>query len=514
MLFGRKSESPFVMVPVRKITTHRYQMRRQLCKDVVDALAESIRKNGLICPIVLRPLGNEYELICGQLRLLACRRAGLEDVPALVRDLSETEALELALQDNLMRCELSLVERAEAFESFAANVPEAQREAVAEKLGLGRGFPDLSRRIVMLPQLLKEALMMGLMSLPHATELAKIPDAKLLEQTVAQVRKDDLSAKATARLVEEVLNEEVRKARRAQSEAIARADDLIDPVAKLLDDFSRDEPLDYNVLRTVVSRLRAAMRKVPGEMLDLSYSEVPEKYLPRHCLNVAKLAMYVGKNYGYDDSDIAMLGICGLLHDVGMVRVSQSVFYKHDELDERERTEVIGHPRGGSALLSKEVLLEDVVAEVCEKHHERLDGTGYPEGHGASTGGVHTFVKIINIVDSYEAMISPRTYKRHMTPHAAMRQIVREADSGGFDKTVARAFLKCMSVYPVGSFVKLSSGESGVVIAPNPDYDERPVIKLVTGVDGKAVNPPMIIELSKWPDRRVAEVLESAPIPL
>src|SRR5574338_1488938 len=137
-------------IPLDLIDPNSFQPRTLLSADGLDELANSIRSSGLIQPILLRPAGERYELIAGERRWRAAGKAGLEQVPAIVRDIDDGEALELALAENLLREELNPIEIARAYERLQQQF-HLTHEQIAERLGINRTTVTNTIRLLGLP---------------------------------------------------------------------------------------------------------------------------------------------------------------------------------------------------------------------------------------------------------------------------------------------------------------------------------------------------------------------------
>ncbi|MBI4613148.1 MAG: HD domain-containing protein [Planctomycetes bacterium] len=270
-------------------------------------------------------------------------------------------------------------------------------------------------------------------------------------------------------------------------------------------DISQGYPfLDYEHLRSLVRKLIVGLRGDPGALFDLAYY-TNNTYLKNHSLNVAKLAIYLGLGCGYPDSVLEVLGISALLHDIGMAKVPDSILCKPSSLSRDEWKELRKHPDHGEDLFRKIEtsgdLASHVVATVAREHHERADGSGYP--YGKTSPDLHEFSKIISIADSYEAMTSPRAHRSGLYPHEAMKALIRETRSGKYDEGLVKVFVRSMSIYPIGSYVRLSTGEVARVVASSQSSVQRPIVRIVQGPDGRPPARPAYLDLSIEEDVRI-----------
>ena len=128
------------------------------------------------------------------------------------------------------------------------------------------------------------------------------------------------------------------------------------------------------------------------------------------------------------------------------------------------------------------------------EHHEKPDGTGYP--HGKQKEEIHLYARLINVVDTYGAMVSPRAHRLPMLPHQAMKVVMDDGAKGMLDWDIVHAFVKAMSVYPVGSYVQLEGGEIARVVRASSEIPEKPVIAVVADAQRFLFKTPVEIDLA------------------
>jgi len=186
------------------IDAHPAQPRRHFDPAAMDELTESVRVHGVLQPIIVRPLGGRYQVVAGERRLRAAVRAGLERVPAVVRDLSDAEVAEVALVENLLREDLNPLEEAEALRRLIEEFGLTQEEVAAH---LGRSRPAIANalRLLQAGPALREALARGEVTAGHARALLALPDEELQAEGVARIRRRGWSVRETERWVRRVV---------------------------------------------------------------------------------------------------------------------------------------------------------------------------------------------------------------------------------------------------------------------------------------------------------------------
>lgn len=191
-----------VLVAVGQIRPNPFQPRKEIAPAQLQALAESIRKQGVLQPIVLRPKGEAYELIAGERRWRASQMAGLNVIPSVVRDATDAEMLELALVENIFREDLNAIDRALAYRRYSDEF-QLSPEDIAARLGEDRTTVTNYLRLLELPGEVKAWVAEGKLAMGHARCLLAIRSPSELVRLAKQVIDEDLSVRAVEKLVRE-----------------------------------------------------------------------------------------------------------------------------------------------------------------------------------------------------------------------------------------------------------------------------------------------------------------------
>ena len=194
-------ELPVTMLPLHQIEPNRQQPRRAFDEDALETLAESIRQHGILQPLAVRRLDSGfYQIIAGERRWRAARRAGLEELPVVVLDVNDTQVLELALVENLQREDLNPIEEAEGDRQLMEEFGLTQ-EAAAARVGRSRPAVANALRLLQLPESVKAMVEDGRLSEGHARALLQLPAGPVLEETAETVVRRSLSVRETEALV-------------------------------------------------------------------------------------------------------------------------------------------------------------------------------------------------------------------------------------------------------------------------------------------------------------------------
>lgn len=194
------------LIPVAEIFQNPYQPRRYFDHEQMEELKRSVTSYGVIVPIVARKTDYGYEIVCGERRVRACKELSIASIPAIIRDLSPAEMLELAFIENAHRENLSVVEEAESYGRIQNEFQSLSEKELAQKLGKSVEFIQMMRRIMGYSPVVKKALMMELITTAHAEILSKLPDDEAMLVALKIIRDNKLSSEETALLVDSILD--------------------------------------------------------------------------------------------------------------------------------------------------------------------------------------------------------------------------------------------------------------------------------------------------------------------
>lgn len=200
-----------------------------------------------------------------------------------------------------------------------------------------------------------------------------------------------------------------------------------------------------------------------------------DDYTFDHSLGVSVLAIALGKWLDYSEEKILDLSIAGLFHDIGKLRVPDEIVKKPGKLTEEESSIMQKHSYYSYEMLAQTNKFNDDILLGVLQHHERIDGSGYP--NGVKGDKIHEFAKIIAICDIYHAITSRRVYKDKDSPLRAADCLRRESFSS-LDPYITQIFLKNISKFYVGNKVLLSNGTTGVIVYIHPQDETKPMVKV------------------------------------
>lgn len=212
-----------------------------------------------------------------------------------------------------------------------------------------------------------------------------------------------------------------------------------------------------------------------------------DESLSQHCLQMSLLGMAIGTELNLDESNVRNIGLCGLVHDWGMVRVQNKIGKSRRRLSLLERIEMQKHPIFSLEMLEDVAGIPSVVPVVCYQVHEQPNGRGYPRQR--SHNMIHLFARILNVAHSYVSLTSSREDRPALMPYAAMEYLLRLTNDKTIDQAPMRALLNLLSLFPIGSFVILTDGSAARVIRRNQDHYTSPIVQVLQTANGKKVDP-------------------------
>jgi HD-GYP domain-containing protein (c-di-GMP phosphodiesterase class II) len=208
--------------------------------------------------------------------------------------------------------------------------------------------------------------------------------------------------------------------------------------------------------------------------------------LAEHALNVSLLGIAIGIDMGLDAANVRTVGICGLVQDLGMAKVPEHIRNARRRLSPSEAVDIQRHAIHTANILEHVKGIPPLVQLVAYQVHERPDGSGYPRGREKMC--IHPFARILHVADAYLAMTAQRPFRPPLMPYAAMECLVRQAEKNQVDADVVRSLLRVLSLFPIGSFVRLSDGRVAQVVRSNAHSFVRPIVAIVEDSSGSAVN--------------------------
>lgn len=270
--------------------------------------------------------------------------------------------------------------------------------------------------------------------------------------------------------------------------------ETVKTVRQIFHSLESNRNINTRAVRTAVDNILDEILTNTDILVQLSDIRSYDDYNFYHSVNVCILSLMTGVSLGMNTLQLRDLGVGALLHDVGKIKVPESILNKPGPLTPSEFEEVKKHTIYGFDILRQYPDISLLSSHVAFQHHERIDGSGYPRGLKESE--IHEYARIVAVTDVYDALLADRVYRKALIPYQAI-QIITRGTYTFFDPRIVGAFLENIAIYPVGSLVQLNTGDIGFVVDVNKKSPHKPVIRRLLDHHGQKVKAPQEIDLDK-----------------
>ncbi len=261
------------------------------------------------------------------------------------------------------------------------------------------------------------------------------------------------------------------------------------------------EPMGLGTPLVLVDELMDRMSRHPDRYAQLALIRPPPTdLLADHSFTTGALAIGIALRLGWSAHHVRLAGLTGLLADAGMTLVPAEARHAQRPLNEVEVNIVRRHPQYTVVLLDSVRDLPEEVQLAAYQHHERPDGSGYPRALRAPA--IHDIARVVAVADTFAGATGPRPYRPRPKPFTAVEHLIEQAAHGRLWRPAVRALIELCGLFPVGSYVRLSTGQTAVVIAnSDPRRMDRPTVRKIGGAA-----PGEVIDLAAFSPRDLSVV--------
>ena len=312
-------------------------------------------------------------------------------------------------------------------------------------------------------------------------------------QAELQQRMVDIATRQPEKPRQTALAEEAPRARKLHTEANRI-------VRHLLSDIRLGAQIELDKVEPLVETMVDSIFANQNALLPLAGLKQHDSYTFEHSVSVCALMVAFSRGLELPRETIREIALGALLHDVGKARVPEAILNKPARLTEAEFTQMKNHVVQSIILLQHTEGVSPTALQVAGQHHERYDGSGYP--NGLQGEGISLYGQMAAIVDVYDAISSDRVYHKGMPPSEALKKLL-EWSSHHFEPRLVHNFIRAIGIYPTGSLVRLESGRLAVVREQNEHDLLHPVVQVIYHGGQHHYLPPETVDLARSQDRVV-----------
>lgn len=265
-------------------------------------------------------------------------------------------------------------------------------------------------------------------------------------------------------------------------------------VRTVMQDARLGKAIELDSVSPMVENITESILRNPGALMGMLRIKNKDDYTFLHSVSVCTLLVAFCRSRGMDAATTYQAGLGGLVHDTGKALVPDHILNKPGPLTDEEFAIIKKHPRDGYDILLKSPEIGPIPLDITLHHHERRDGSGYPDKQGEGT--LSELAQMAAIVDVYDAITADRCYHKGMSAAEALRKIY-EWSKFHFHPTYAQEFMRCVGIYPVGTMVMLESGRLGVVIEPHETNLLAPKVNVFFNTKRNVYIKPETVDLSR-----------------
>lgn len=276
--------------------------------------------------------------------------------------------------------------------------------------------------------------------------------------------------------------------------AKAALEEATDLIAGIMQESSQHERLNIEAVKGAVEPILNSMIRNSDAFLWLTKMQQHDAYTYDHAVENCALGIAFGRHMGLHKEGLSTLAMGLLLMDVGKAKLPKELLHKDSALTVEEYEAMKKHVNYSVDILRNTDGIDDSVINIALTHHERYDGSGYP--NGLLGVQIPVYGRMAAIIDSYDAMTTSTAYRKAMPEHEALQQIYNLRDTH-FQQELVEQFLQCMGVYPTGSLVELSTGEVGVIMSQNVKQRLKPRVMMLLDEAKTECAQRRIVDLAK-----------------
>jgi putative nucleotidyltransferase with HDIG domain len=316
-----------------------------------------------------------------------------------------------------------------------------------------------------------------------------IAEAKTQEEVSDEIQEQilHLAEEKPAPIIAVTLAEEAHRAKKLHGEANRI-------VKGIITDIRLGQQIEMEKVEPLVENMVDSIFRHQDALIPLARLKTHDEYTFQHSVSVCALMVAFARGLSLSRDIIKEIAIGALLHDVGKAKVPDSILNKPAKLTDAEFSKMKSHVVQSIIILQNTPGISQIALDVAGQHHERFDGTGYP--NKLKGDEISLYGQMGAIVDVYDAITSDRVYHKGMPPTEALKKLL-EWSKFHFDPEMVQTFIRTLGIYPSGSLVRLSNNRLGIVLEQNTEKMLQPKVKVFYHADKQHYLPPEELDLAR-----------------
>ena len=278
-------------------------------------------------------------------------------------------------------------------------------------------------------------------------------------------------------------------------------------IGQLMGDIKLGKAFDASPVNELAVQLQDSIFRNENALSCLGRIRHKDNYLLEHSINLSVLMSIFGRSRGFSEDVLHETIVGALLHDIGKILTPDEILHKPGRLTKEEFEIIKRHAADSRDILKATAGIGSLTLKTAAEHHERMDGSGYPEGLSADE--ISIYGRMAAVCDVYDAITADRVYHKGLPPTQGLKKLI-EWSGDHLDPELVRHFIRCLGIYPIGSLVLLESGRLGVVIETNTEDQRLPVVRLMYHA---RLRQPITVETLDLSKPRVQDRIEKVVDP-
>lgn len=337
---------------------------------------------------------------------------------------------------------------------------------------------------------------------------ADLEEIEPLEELMELQEEEEKKKHMPATFSVQYLNRIVQNFSENRSYVLKKIRSLEESLKQIFMSIQQGETVVRTEVESITESLTQLVKDFPSETLNIIISVNFDSTYEIKAIIASIIGILIAKHLNMQKKDLNNLLVASLLHDIGMLGVSKDITEKQTKLTRQEFELLKLHLLKSARLTSEHLYYPKEVGEIIMQHHERFDGSGYPEGLEGEA--IHLSARVLSLTDSFSAMICRTSYGKPLSGYETMKELSQRSDKK-FDPKILKSFIAILGYYPVGSYVLLNSKHFALVIEANKNFPYQPRVQILSksSEDDAKINIGDTINLQDYPQLSIVNQIQN-----